>query len=375
MNLDARSWYQTIKAAVSGWIEDEAPSKGAAIAYYAMFSMAPLLFIMITVAGLFFGPDAVRGAVFAQIADLMGENGAEAVQEMLAHVSQPETGVWATVVGAVVLVFGATTVFGQLQAALDAIWEVPDAAKAEKQNAVWTFIKGRLLSFGLVLSLAFLIVVSLLFSTAMATLGKWWGPAFGAWDTLAQVFTLAVSFAMLTVAFAAIFKIMPRADIEWRDVWVGAAVTSLLFAVGKFLIGLYLGKSDVGSSFGAFGSIIIVMVWMYYSAQIFLLGAEFTWVYAHASGSRKEGAAEAPEGAQSAPAADSLAPLGLAPQQEVAVFPVVRLSPHDLPSPEPLYEPPPRGNALVRFLHRKYVFGAALAAGFVGGAVLRRVIR
>ena len=371
MNTNPRYWYQTVKDAVAGWIEDEAPSKGAAIAYYAMFSMAPLLFIMITVAGLFFGADAVRGAVFAQISNLMGQNGAEAIQEMLAHVSEPQTGIWATVVGAVVLVFGATTVFGQLQAALDAIWEVPEAVKAEKQNAIWTFIKGRLLSFGLVLSLAFLVVVSLLFSTAMAALGKWWGPAFGAWETLAHVFTLAVSFAMLTVAFAAIYKVMPRADIQWRDVWVGASVTALLFVIGKFLIGLYLGKSDIGSSFGTFGSIIIVMVWIYYSAQIFLLGAEFTWVYAHASGSRKA----TPADEEPAGAAGALAPMGIAPSQEVPVFPVVRITPDDVPDPGPVYQGTPRGNALTRFLHRKYVFGAAVAAGFLGGAVLRRVIR
>jgi membrane protein len=372
MNVDARYWYRTVKEAVSGWVEDEAPSKGAAIAYYAMFSMAPLLFIMITVAGLFYGPDAVRGAVFAQISNLMGQNGAEAVQEMLAHVSQPETGVWATVIGAVVLVFGATTVFGQLQAALDAIWEVPEAAKTEKQNAIWTFIKGRLLSFGLVLSLAFLIVISLLLSAAISALGEWWGPAFGSWETVAQVFTLAVGFAMLTVAFAGIYKIMPRADIEWRDVWVGAAVTALLFVIGKFLIGLYLGKSDVGSSFGAFGSIIIVMVWMYYSAQIFLLGAEFTWVYAHASGSRKAAPAAEQEGSE---AQGALAPLGMNPSQEVPVFPVVRVAPEDLPDRGPAYRKSTRGNTLTRFLHRKYVFGAAVAAGFLSGAVLRRVIR
>ena len=287
-SLMQNRWIQLARKAAAGWMEDEAPSKGAAIAYYAMFSMAPLLFLIISIAGLFFGADAVRGAVFGQVADLMGDNGAEAVQEMLAHVSEPKTGVWATVIGIVVLVFGATTVFAQLQAALDAIWDVPpEVAKAEKRNAIWTFIQGRLLSFGLVLALAFLIVVSLLLSAAMSALGKWWGPAFGEWETVAHVFNLAVSFGMLALVFAAIYKFMPRAHIEWRDVWVGAAVTAGLFTVGKFLIGLYLGKSDVGSSFGAFGSIIIVMVWVYYSAQIFLLGAEFTWEYAHASGSRR----------------------------------------------------------------------------------------
>lgn len=340
--MSPKKWFPMAKKAAASWMEDDAPSKGAAIAYYAMFSIAPLLFIMITIAGLFFGAEAVRGVVFEQVADLMGENGAEAVEEMLAHVSDPKTGVWATVVGAVVLTFGATTVFAQLQSALDAIWEVPEEVKSEKQNAIWTFVKSRLLSFGLVLGLAFLIVVSLLLSAAMSALGKWWGPAFGEWETVAHMVNLGASFGMLMVVFAAIYRIMPRADIEWRDVWVGAAVTTSLFVIGKFLIGLYLGKSDIGASFGAFGSIIIVMVWVYYSAQIFLLGAEFTWVNAHEHGSRR---------AQPA-----------SPFTEPAVFPVARISPADLPSPQPV-------------LHRKHVFGVAVAAGFLGGAVLRRVIR
>jgi membrane protein len=340
-SLMQNRWIQLAKKSVAGWMQDEAPSKGAAIAYYAMFSMAPLLFLIISIAGLFFGADAVRGAVFGQVSDLMGENGAEAVQEMLAHVSEPKTGAWATVIGIVVLVFGATTVFAQLQAALDAIWEVPpEVAKAEKRNAIWTFIQGRLLSFGLVLALAFLIVVSLLLSAAMSALGKWWGPAFGEWETVAHVFNLAVSFGMLALVFAAIYKFMPRAHIEWRDVWVGAAVTAGLFTVGKFLIGLYLGKSDVGSSFGAFGSIIIVMVWVYYSAQIFLLGAEFTWEYAHASGSRR---------GQTKEQTQVMAPTPV----EVPVMPAA-------PTP-------------VAF-QRKGIFGVAVAAAFLGGAVLRRVI-
>jgi membrane protein len=279
--------FTLLKQAVTAWWNDQAPSKGAAIAYYSLFSIAPLLFIVITVAGLIHGPDAVRGVVFAQVADLMGENGAQAIREMLANVSEPGTGGMAAVVSTALLLFGATTVFGQLQTALDDIWEVPQQAKAERHSAVWTFVKGRLLSFGLVLALAFLIVVSLVLSAALSALGKWWGPLFGPWESVAHAVNLAASFGMLVLVFAAIYKFMPRARIEWRDVWVGAAVTVALFTVGKFLIGLYLGKSDVGSSFGAFGSLVVVMVWVYYSAQIFLLGAEFTWAYAHHSGSRR----------------------------------------------------------------------------------------
>jgi membrane protein len=340
-----------LKQAVVAWWNDQAPSKGAALAYYSMFSIAPLLYIMIAVAGVFFGPDAVRGAVFAQVADLMGENGAEAIQEMLANVSGPESGGWAALLSAGLLVFGATTVFGQLQTALDTIWEVPEQAKAEKHNAVWTFIKGRLLSFGLVLALAFLVMVSLVLSAALGALGKWWGPAFGAWESVAYVVNFAVSFGLLTAIFAAIYKFMPRARIEWRDVWVGAAVTVLLFVIGKFLIGLYLGKGDVGSDFGAFGSIIIVMVWVYYSAQIFLLGAEFTWVYAHHAGSRQDRAI------QGFPRRTG----------EIRAEPAI--------APVPLQREPVTTSRVTRLLQRRHVFPTAVVAAFIGGAVLRRVIR
>lgn len=283
--MKVKSSIPVLKQAVVAWWQDQAPSKGAALAYYSMFSIAPLLYILIAVAGWFFGPEAVRGAVFVQVADLMGESGAEAIREMLANVAEPSSGGWAAGLSTALLVFGATTVFGQLQTALDTIWQAPTQAKSG--NAVWTFVKSRLLSFGLVLALAFLVMVSLVLSAALAALGEWWGPAFGQWTVVARAVNLTVSLGMLIVIFAAIYKLMPRASIEWRDVWVGAAVTALLFSIGKFALGVYLGKGGVGENFGAFGSLVIVMVWVYYSAQIFLLGAEFTWVYAHHSGSRR----------------------------------------------------------------------------------------
>jgi len=192
------------------------------------------------------------------------------------------------VVSIAVLLFSASSVFGQLQTALDTIWRVPESEKRKEQaNGVWSFVRSRLLTFGMVLGLAFLVTVSLLLSAALGALGKWWAPLVGRWEPVAHMLDIVVNFGVLTVVFGAIYKLMPRARIQWRDVWVGALVTALLFVIGKFLIGLYLGKGDVGSSFGAFGSIVIVMVWVYYSAQIFLLGAEFTWVYAHARGSRR----------------------------------------------------------------------------------------
>jgi membrane protein len=257
---------------------------GASLSYYSLFSIAPLLLIIISVAGIFFGEDAVRGAVFEQLSDLMGESGAQAIGEMLAHANRPKTGGLAALLGVFLLLFGASGVFGQLRAALDRIWRAPSLAKS---SGVWTWLRANLLSMGMVFAMAFLIAVSLVLSTVVATLGKWWGAYLGGWTIVAHVLDFAISFGMLTAIFALIYKVMPRARVEWHDVWIGAATTAILFTIGKFLIGLYLGKSSIGSSFGAFGSIAIFMVWVYYSAQIFLFGAEFTWVYAHELGSRR----------------------------------------------------------------------------------------
>jgi membrane protein len=276
--------WKLLKEAFKSWADDYAPSMGAALSYYTMFSIAPLLLIVITVAGLFFGPEAVRGAVFGQLTGLMGDDGARAVQDMLAHVSEPKQGVLASLAGVGALLLGASTVFGELQNGMDRIWRAP---VQNKPTGIWGMIQTRLLSFGMILGLAFLLAVSLLASAAVAALGKWWGPYFGAWEVLAHALDLAVSFGLLTLIFGAIYKIMPRVPVHWHDVWVGAAFTALLFTIGKFVIGLYLGKSDIASGFGAAGSLVVVMVWVYYSAQIFYLGAEFTRVYAHAFGSRR----------------------------------------------------------------------------------------
>jgi membrane protein len=203
---------------------------------------------------------------------------------MLASANRPKTGGLAALLGVLLLLFGASGVFGQLRAALDRIWRAPSLAK---NSGIWTWLRANLLSMGMVFAMAFLIAVSLVLSTVVATLGKWWGAYLGGWTMVAQVLDFVISFGMLTAIFALIYKVMPRAKVEWHDVWIGAATTAVLFTVGKFLIGLYLGKSSIGSSFGAFGSIAIFMVWVYYSAQIFLFGAEFTWVYAHELGSRR----------------------------------------------------------------------------------------
>jgi membrane protein len=285
-----RIW-QLLKASVSAWIEDYAPSMGAALAYYTVFSIAPLLIIVIAIAGIVFGAEASQGAIVAQLEGLIGHEGAVAVQGLLRSAREPAQGVVAAALGAVTLLVGATTVFAELQSNLDRIWEVPAAKKA---SGPWSLLRQRLLSLGMVLVLGLLMLVSLVLSAALAALGTWWGGFFDGWEAALQIINFVVSFALTTGLFAAIYKMMPRATIAWHDVWIGAVVTALLFTAGKFLIGLYLGRSGVTSAFGAAGSMVVLLIWVYYSAQIFLLGAEFTWVYAHSSGSRMSTAGEEP---------------------------------------------------------------------------------
>jgi membrane protein len=227
----------------------------------------------------------VRGVIFAQLQALMGDESARAVQDMLSSAARPTTGGIATAASVIGLLIGATTVFNELQSDLDRIWRAPARLK---QSGIWTLLRTRLLSFGMILGVAFLLTVSLVTSAALSALGKWWGGWFGEWETLAHLLDIVVNFGLLTLVFALIYKMIPRVHVGWHDVWIGAAVTSLLFTLGKVLIGLYLGKSDVASAFGAAGSSVLLMVWVYYSSQIFLFGAEFTWVYANEFGSRRE---------------------------------------------------------------------------------------
>jgi membrane protein len=283
--MNVKQIWKLTKLSVSSWSDDYAPSMGAALSYYTLFSIAPLLIIVIAVAGLFFGADAVSGVIFAQLQALMGQEGAEAIQEMLSTASRPSTGGLATAVSIIGLVIGSTTVFNELQSDLDRIWRAPALAKS---TGIWSLLRTRLLSFGMILGVAFLLTVSLITSAAIALLGKWWGAWFGGWETLAYVLDIVVNLGLLTLIFALIYKMIPRVHVAWHDTWIGAGVTAALFVIGKFLIGLYLGKTDMFSAFGAAGSLVLVMVWVYYSAQIFLFGAEFTWVYANAFGSRRD---------------------------------------------------------------------------------------
>ncbi len=284
MPLSLHAWWIMLRQMSRSWLDDYALSMGAALAYYTLFSLAPLLLIVIAVAGLVFGEDAARGEISAQLRSLMGEGGAQAVQGLLASVHKPAEGVAATVLGAVLLFVGATTVFSELQDALDRIWRAPTPLRP---GGWFSLFRARLLSFGMILAIGFLLTVSLVVSATLALMGRWLEPVFGGWLAVASAASAIGGFVLVAVTFALIYKVMPRVRVQWKDVWIGALFTAVLFTLGKSLIGFYLGRSGVVSGFGAAGSLVVVLLWVYYSAQIFLIGAEFTWAYANAFGSRK----------------------------------------------------------------------------------------
>lgn len=274
--------FDLCRKAAMAWVDDFAPSMGAAISYYTVFSLAPLLVIVIAIAGALFGREAVQGEIVAQLSGLLGHDAAVSVQNMVKSASAPGQGLIAGLISVVVLLVGATTVFAELQSALDRIWHVPEA---DKPTGVWAVLRARVLSFGLILGLAFLLMVSLMVSTGVAAFGSWVGGLMPGWELLLQGINLLISVAITTVLFAMIFKFMPTADVSWRDVGIGAVVTAVLFEVGKQVISIYLSKSGMSESLAAAGSLVVLLAWVYYAAQIFLLGAEFTKVYAHEHGS------------------------------------------------------------------------------------------
>ena len=265
---------QLFKEAFSEFSDDKAQRLGASLAYYTLFSITPLLLIAIAIAGLIFGHSEAQAQIVKQLRTLMGEAGAKAIEEMLISASKPKTGTLAIVIGAVTLLFGAAGVFGQLKDALNTIWNVEEKPK----GGILGFIRGRFLSFAMVLGVGFLLLVSLVIDAALSALSS----------TLWEPVQLLISFAVITLMFAMIFRYLPDVRIEWRDVWFGAGFTSFLFVLGKFGLGLYLGKSAVGSSYGAAGSLVVLLVWIYWSANIMFFGAEVTQVYARRHGSHKE---------------------------------------------------------------------------------------
>jgi len=269
--------FRVLKATVTNWIEDDAPSMGAALAFYTLFSVAPILLIVISVAGLWFGEAAARGEIFAQLSQLVGSDSALTINSLVEDANRPAAGVIGTVVGLGALLIGATTVFAELRNAMDRIWRTGDTRT--RGGGLMELLRARLVSLGLVLAIGFLLMVSLVLSAALAALGKWAAPWLGQLAMLAGVVDFALSLGFLSVLFAMIFKWMPRVKLAWGDVWIGAVITAVLLTVGKSLIGTYIGRSGVASVFGAASSLVIFLLWVYYSAQVFLLGAEFTRAY------------------------------------------------------------------------------------------------
>lgn len=276
-----RKYLDLFKQTFKEFGEDKAPRLGAALAYYTIFSLAPLLLIAIAIAGRVFGEEAARDEIAGQLNGLLGARTAKNIDEMVQAAAKPKSGVWATVIGIITLFFGASGVFMQLKEALNTIWNV----EAKKAKGILGFIRERFLSLAMVCGVGFLLLVSLIFDAVISAMGNYLDRMVPGGEAGLQVVQLVISFGLVTVLFAAIFRFLPDVRPTWRDVWLGAIFTAALFVLGKFGLSIYLGKAAIGSSFGAAGSLVILLVWVYWSAQILFFGAEFTQVYARTQGS------------------------------------------------------------------------------------------
>lgn len=282
--MSPKQVWRLIKDAFQEWNSDNASRLAAALAYYTIFSIAPLLILVIAIASLFFDSGTVREQMTGQIQSLLGVSGAEFITTVLDNANRPgeSSGVLASIISIGLLLFGATGVLAQLQTSLNVVWDV----QTRSDMGMMGFIHKRLLSFGMILGIGFLLLVSLVASSVIAGFANYFRAMLPGLDTLVQLANFVLSFGMVTLLFAMIFRFMPDVHITWGDVWFGAAVTSMLFAIGKFAIGLYLGNSSIGSTYGAAGSVVVLLVWVFYSAQILFFGAEITQVYASRFGSQ-----------------------------------------------------------------------------------------
>ncbi len=296
-----RATYSVVRESISAWNASHAPRLAAALSYYTIFSLAPLLIVVISVAGLVFGREAVQGEILAQMRALVGGEGATAIEQLITHASKPAQSGIASIVGVVTLLLGAAGVMGQLKEALNAIWEVPPDPRS---SGIVNMLKERFLSFALVLAIGFVLLVSLVVSAGLAAANRYMSTLVPGSAALWMVIGLLVSFAIIAALFAALFKFLPDAQVRWSDVWVGAIVTAALFEAGKFALGMYIGRAAIASAYGAAGSLVVVLVWVYYSAQIVFLGAAFTRVYA-----RRYGSGIVPAAPQAAPAPRRGAPM------------------------------------------------------------------
>lgn len=280
MQIRIKSTFRLLKEAFQEWQQDKVSLLAAALAYYTVFSITPLLVIAIAIAGAVFGRDTARQEILEQINGLVGQQGAQAIETALTNANQPQLGSMASIISVALLLIGASGVFAQLQQALNTVWNV----KAKPDGGIWEFIRKRLLSFGMVLVIGFLLLVSLMLSAMLSGISKLEISLLPGLTPLWQLLNFGISFGFISLLFALIYYYLPDVEIRWKDVWVGAIITALLFTVGKFLIGLYLGRGSLGSTYGAAGSLIVFLAWVFYSAQILLFGAEFTQVYARKYG-------------------------------------------------------------------------------------------
>lgn len=280
--MGIKSIFRLLKEAFGEWQKDKVSLLAAALAYYTVFSIVPLLVIAIAVAGAVFGEEAARGEIVGEINRLVGQQGAEVIETALANADRPQLSSVSSMISLVVLLVGASGVFAQLQIALNIVWNV----RVKPNTGIWGFIRKRLLSFGMVLSIGFLLLVSLVISTVLSAISELDINLFPGFAPLWQGINLLISFGLITLLVALIYKYLPDVIIRWKDVWVGAIITTLLLNLGKYLIGLYLGTSSLGSVYGAAGSLIVFLAWVFYSTQIVLFGAELTQVYAHRYGSK-----------------------------------------------------------------------------------------
>ena len=287
--MNARRALALVKQAASEWIDDNAPSRAASLSYYTTFSIAPLLLIAVAIAGLVFGKAAVSQQLSTELRSLFGDGAAHVIEDMMASASHTGSGVFASIVGVVLLGLGACGAFVELRDTLNLMWDVD----TKKTSGVVAFLRARLLSFAMIGVIAFFLLVSLVVSALLAAAGHFAKDRLPAGEALFHVVDAAVSFGVITILFAAIFKILPDTKVAWRDVWLGGAATAFLFTLGKLLIGLYIGKSSVASSYGAAGSFAVLLAWIYYSSMIVFFGAEFTQVYAREHGSLRRGEARA----------------------------------------------------------------------------------
>lgn len=275
--------FALLKQTFNEWIEDKAPQLGAALAYYTVFSLAPLIIVLIAIIGMVFhaDPTGAWDRMTGQMSYVLDPSGLQVVQDIAKAASKPSTSIWATVIGIALALFGASGVFGQLQDALNTIWGV----KAKPGNAIWDYLRVRFLSFAMVAGVCFLLLVTLTVEAILKGFSKYVQSALPGGMTIAVSVYLLFDLTLVILLFALMFKYLPDVVVRWTDVWVGSAMTALLFLIGKWALGLYLGSGAAGSAYGAASSLVTLLLWIYYSSQILLFGAEFTQVYANSCGS------------------------------------------------------------------------------------------